>query len=133
MLQKRISIELKGERVEEVVVINKSKSNELYLNILNNPIWNEKGEIIGVSIFGKDISESRKALDQLARREKEYQSMFNADLTGDFISTLDGRIILCNPKFLKIFGFSSTDEAYKTSAFTLYKIRRKDLNLYLKL
>jgi PAS domain S-box-containing protein len=112
---------LKGERVNETIIIGNTISSQIYLDVVHNPILNEKGEIIGVSVFAKDISESKRALDKLAKREKEYQSLFNADLTGDFISTVEGKIILCNPKFLQIFGFNSEEEAYKTSAFELYK------------
>lgn len=110
-----------GENFQEIVESSGDSSFKLFFEAVHNPIKDESGEIIGVSVFGKDITQKKRAMDQLAKREKEYQLLFNADLTGDFISTPDGRIILCNPKFLQIFGFNSEEEAYNTSALDLYK------------
>src|SRR5436853_7120549 len=37
--------------------------------------------------------------------------MFMDGLTGNYLSTADGRLLDCNPAFLRIFGYSSTEEA----------------------
>ncbi|MDP2362851.1 MAG: PAS domain S-box protein, partial [Ignavibacteria bacterium] len=120
---------LNGERVMEISISGEESLTQRYFEVLHNPIKNESGEIIGVSVFAKDITETKRALEQLEQREKEFHSLFTEDLTGDFISTPEGKIILCNPKFLKIFGFKSEDEAYNTPVELLYKNRldRSDL------
>ena len=35
-------------------------------------------------------------------------------LTGDFIATPDGKVILCNPSFVEIYGFDSLEKALKS-------------------
>ncbi len=42
---------------------------------------------------------------------EQYETFFMNNLSGNFIGTLEGRVLNCNPSFLKIFGFSSVEEA----------------------
>ncbi len=46
--------------------------------------------------------------------------MFEEDLTGDFLCTCEGRILLCNAAFADIFEFSSADAAVGRSMLELY-------------
>mgnify|MGYP005832071645 CR=1 FL=1 len=59
--------------------------------------------------------------DALQESEERYRRLFEDDLTGDFITTADGRIIACNPAFVRIFGFASVEEALKTNILELYE------------
>lgn len=43
------------------------------------------------------------------------------DLTGDFLSDLNGKIIECNPAFLKIFGLESLQDAQQKDISSLYQ------------
>jgi PAS domain S-box-containing protein len=63
----------------------------------------------------------RKRTDQALREsEKRFHRLFEDDLTGDFLCTPEGKIVLCNPAFATIFGFSSCDEVIGTSILDLY-------------
>ncbi|RJQ78961.1 MAG: response regulator [Desulfobacteraceae bacterium] len=42
--------------------------------------------------------------------EKRYRQFFEEDITGDFLMSLDGRIIECNQAFARIFGYASAEE-----------------------
>ncbi|MFQ5630157.1 MAG: PAS domain S-box protein, partial [bacterium] len=64
--------------------------------------------------------ERTRAEKALRESEEKYRRFFEEDLTGDFISTSDGRLISCNPAFAKIFGFASIEEALKVDVFSLY-------------
>ncbi|WP_332450389.1 PAS domain S-box protein [Methanoculleus sp.] len=57
----------------------------------------------------------------LLESEVRYRRLFENDLTGDFVTTKDGRIIACNPAFVRIFGFASVNEALNTSILDLYE------------
>jgi PAS domain S-box-containing protein len=46
--------------------------------------------------------------------------LFEDDLTGDFISTPEGEILLCNPAFAGMFGFSHARDAVGTNILDLY-------------
>ncbi|MBI9041937.1 response regulator [Lutibacter sp.] len=57
---------------------------------------------------------------EILKSKEEYKSFFEDDLTGDFISTIDGKLLNCNPAYLKICGFSSKEEALKFDTRKLY-------------
>ena len=50
-----------------------------------------------------------------AGRQERYRRLFEDDLTGDFLASVDGRILACNPAFLRIFGFASIEDALQTN------------------
>jgi PAS domain S-box-containing protein len=62
--------------------------------------------------------------------EERYRSLFYEDLAANFITSLDGKIILCNKAFANMFGLNSIDEALKLNVNTLYH-SSKDRGLFL--
>lgn len=74
----------------------------------------------GVTGIIRDITERKLAERALKESEERYRQLFESDLTGDYISTLDGRLITCNKTFQAIFGFSSINEALATPIEELY-------------
>jgi PAS domain S-box-containing protein len=65
----------------------------------------------GVAIVYSDFTRGRKSEEDLVRSEEKYRKLFEEDLTGNFIAAADGRILMCNPSFVDIFGFSNREEA----------------------
>ncbi|MBA7474546.1 Adaptive-response sensory-kinase SasA [subsurface metagenome] len=59
--------------------------------------------------------------DALQESEARCRRLFEDDLTGDFVTTLDGLILACNPAFVRIFGFASVEEALDTNIRDLYE------------
>lgn len=47
----------------------------------------------------------------LKEGEEKYRHWFEDDLTGDFIATLDGRLLQCNQSFVEIYGFEDQGQA----------------------
>jgi PAS domain S-box-containing protein len=78
---------------------------------------------VGIQTVTRDISKRKKALEDLVKSREEYKSFFEDDLTGDFISTSDGKIITCNPAYLNIMGFKSLEEVQKYDLNKLYTDR----------
>ncbi len=67
----------------------------------------------------------------LKKSEEKYRKFFEDDLTGDFISAIDGTLLACNPAYLRIFGFKSEKEALKYNVNLLYpnaEVRKKLLS-----
>lgn len=77
-----------------------------------------KKEYLGVII---DINELKQAEKSLKVAEARYRKFFEEDLSGDFISTTDGKILTCNSAFARIFGYASVEEIMKVSSKSLYK------------
>ncbi len=59
--------------------------------------------------------------DALRGSEQRYRSFFEQDITGDFIARTDGRIVDCNPAFVRMFGFESVEHAKRTSVVEIYR------------
>jgi PAS domain S-box-containing protein len=79
-----------------------------------------------------DITERKRAEEALKESEERYRRFFEEDLTGDFLSTPDGKLLDCNPAFARIVGFESVEEALNTDMYSLYE-NPQDRDEYLKL
>ncbi|MCD6201447.1 MAG: PAS domain S-box protein [Bacteroidales bacterium] len=85
------------------------------------------------------IEELRNNYDELKKNqvkilasEKKYRDFFDHDLTGDYISTPEGRFLDCNQAFIDILGFGSREEALKSNPRNLYPVpeeREKIFNI----
>ena len=58
--------------------------------------------------------------DALRESERRYRSFFEQDITGDFIAGVDGRIVDCNPAFVRMFGFDSVEHAKEIDVKVMY-------------
>lgn len=83
-------------------------------------ILGEKKNIIGFLGIQRDITERKRAEEALRKSEEQYRQFFEDDLTGDYVSTPDGKILSCNPAFARIFGFESVKEVLNTDAGTVF-------------
>lgn len=80
----------------------------------------EGGEFSSWQFAITDITERKRAEEELRKSEERFHRLFEDDLTGHFLCTPEGQILLCNPAFATIFGFSSPDEVIGTSFLDLY-------------
>ncbi|MBN1424968.1 PAS domain S-box protein [Candidatus Fermentibacteria bacterium] len=67
-----------------------------------------------------DITERKRAEAALRASEERYRQFFEIDLAADYISTPEGILTACNPAYVRMFGFSSYDEAMSTNVAHLY-------------
>lgn len=58
----------------------------------------------------KDISERKKAEEELRESEIKFRSLFENAILGIYRTTPDGKIIDCNPALLKMLGFGNLQE-----------------------
>jgi PAS domain S-box-containing protein len=78
------------------------------------------GTILRLRGVFSDIDRRKQAEESLRRSEEQFHRLFEEDLTGDFVSTPEGQILLCNPAFAAIFGFSRAADAVGTNIVDLY-------------
>ena len=63
--------------------------------------------VLGVS---RDITERRKAEQQLLASREEYRSIFEQTMMGIFQSTPEGRLLTANPTMARIYGYATARE-----------------------
>ncbi|MFZ0426587.1 MAG: PAS domain S-box protein, partial [Acidobacteriota bacterium] len=61
-----------------------------------------------------------RAEEAVRSSEERYRRFFEDDLTGDFIATPEGRILFCNPAFVRLFRFEGRDQAVGSSLADLH-------------
>ncbi|WP_319561309.1 response regulator [Marispirochaeta sp.] len=67
---------------------------------------------------------------RLHESEERYRRLFEEDLSGDFITDEEGKLLDCNPAFLSLFGFSSREDVFGLSINTLFPKERQRQELW---
>ncbi len=92
----------------------------VWMTWTNKPMYDGNGQITEILAVGTDVTERKRAEEAIQKSEERFHRLFEEDITGDFISTPEGQILLCNLAFARIFGFPSAQEAVGTSILDLY-------------
>ncbi|MDM8544605.1 response regulator [Desulfococcaceae bacterium HSG9] len=69
----------------------------------------------------KEILQRKNTEKELQKSEERYRKFFEDDLSAAFISTPEGKLTACNPAYVRMFGFSSVDEAMNTNMSIIFK------------
>jgi PAS domain S-box-containing protein len=62
-------------------------------------------------VLAQDVTAQVLAEDALKKSEQRYRRLFEETTSAVFVSMADGRLIDCNPAFIRLFGFLSRDHA----------------------
>lgn len=73
-----------------------------------------------VRSMARDVTAKRQVEGALRESEARYRRFFEADLSGAFVSTPEGKILDCNPAFARLLGFESVEAALSADAASLY-------------
>ena len=70
----------------------------------------ERDEVVfGVSVFGQDITERKKAEEALRESEEKYRSLYDSMMDGYVLVGMDGRILKYNEAFREMTGHSEAE------------------------
>ncbi len=100
-----------GEFSEDYSVYSGTRYLQLSVNLIR-----EKGEVVGISVFGKDDTKRKLIQDALRDNEEKFRIAFMTGTDAFYIGTLDdGRIVEVNTIFEDIFGYPRDEAIGKTS------------------
>jgi diguanylate cyclase (GGDEF)-like protein/PAS domain S-box-containing protein len=80
----------------------------------DHELMTRMAQIAGIAI------ERRSAEDALRRSEAKFRGLFENVMEGVYQTSCDGRILVANPAFVNLLGYSSAEELYQTPAGALY-------------
>ncbi|MDZ7795323.1 MAG: PAS domain S-box protein [Spirochaetia bacterium] len=84
------------------------------------PIKDDEGNITGVVLVFRDVTEQYEKDRQIAENERKYRGLFNSIRDAILVADTDRNIIDCNPAFTDLFGYSLEDLQGKKTV-TIYK------------
>lgn len=84
----------------------------------SRPIY-EHGAAVGMVLTFRDISERRRAEDQLRANEEKYRTMVEAAIDAVFIQSEDDSILDCNQAACRMFGYDSPEDLIGRSVLDL--------------
>jgi PAS domain S-box-containing protein len=84
-------------------------------------VYDDRHEPLYYIIQMQDITQIKMAQAKFKAREDRYRHIFEADLSGFYISTPESEIILCNNVFADILGIASSHDAVGMDLSSFYK------------
>lgn len=74
----------------------------IHISLTLSPVRDARRRLIGFSTIARDITDERRMIDRLARREHELQDLFDEASVGIVLTARDGTIIRANRAFLDL-------------------------------
>ena len=99
-----------GEAIEQYETVGVTKSGEhIHLALTVSPIRHENGSIVGASVIGRDITESKRGQEALRRSQQRLQGIISSAM--DAIITVDSsqRILVFNNAAEHIFRRAASE------------------------
>jgi PAS domain S-box-containing protein len=102
--------EIRSKGTGSIVTVWRRKDGRLiHVYLSSTPI--DPGDLsVGVVFTALDITEKKKAQDELWKSEEKYRALFENAVMGIFQSTPEGCFLSVNPATAKMCGYSSPEE-----------------------
>jgi len=115
-----------GERIEPFETLRVRKDGALlHVSLLFSPIHDINGQIIGVSAIARDISDQKRAEEEIRRSEERYRFITEALPQVVWISDANGKLVECNSYWYELTGL--TEEEMKHGDGTRLSVHPDDL------
>gem|GEM_PF-150514 len=85
------------------------------------PVYDQNGQVLYLEGYIEDITERKGANEELIKSRDQLLKIFEEDITADYISSPDAKLIFCNETYVKLFDFESKDDAYNYPVKYLYE------------
>jgi PAS domain S-box-containing protein len=98
-----------SSRELEYRIIHKNGSVR-WISHLCGPVFGNDGVYIGIRGNNRDITEQKRAEQNLRKSEEKYRDIFNNAIEGIYQSTPEERFLSVNPAFARMCGYASPEE-----------------------
>ena len=96
----------RGDRIDDFETVRMHKTGRrINVSITVSPIRDENNVIVGASKVARDVTEQRRAMDQIRESEEKFTKIFNSSPIGAVLTDENYSIVLdANPVFLRLCG-----------------------------
>jgi PAS domain S-box-containing protein len=124
---------LKGESHVDSAYSGEEARSRRYIEVSHNPIRSQDGSVTGVAVLSHDITERKKAEDNLVASEKRFRSIWDNSADGMRLTNSEGRIIEVNEAYCRMVNITR-DNLIGQFFSVVYKRggMDDDLNLYVE-
>ncbi|OBX24534.1 PAS domain S-box-containing protein [Gelidibacter algens] len=100
----------RGESVQHFETVRLTKNGKrVDVSLTISPIKDSNGEVIGAAKIIYDITDRKKAEQNLHDSEEKYHSLFENSLDAILLTVTDGKILAANPAACTMFGMSEKE------------------------
>lgn len=110
--------DMSGDFVKTETVCQKSDDSRYPVDLILQK-FSFREEILYLA-RAQDISQRKLAEKILRQREEDFRLLFENDITANYISTPEGRLLRCNPAFFNMLGYESEAEMMGMDMVKLY-------------
>nr|WP_315150535.1 PAS domain S-box protein [uncultured Flavobacterium sp.] len=107
--RKNIDRALRGERFVDSAYSGDQEQNRQYYEITHNPIFDDLGKVIGVSLYCLDITNRKQAEIALRKSQEKLEGIFNLANSGIVMIDKLGHFLLFNDWCHKLLGYSRNE------------------------
>ncbi len=101
----------RGESTKNENHVRARDGRQFLVEWYGKPICKENGELDYFIGIGIDITERKRMEEAWQKSEKQYRDLFENSPLGIYRTTPDGRVLLANPAFQRMTGYSSEELA----------------------
>ena len=110
-----------GGRIRQLETVRVTKTGKrIDVSLSIAPVKDSSGKIVGCASIARDITARKRAQEALQSSERLYRLLFERNVAGVGIASLDGRLLDCNDGWAHILGYDSKDEVLGRHASEFY-------------
>src|SRR5207342_1169795 len=83
--------------------------SEVEVSLTVSPVRRDNGEVAGVSVISRNISERRRAEQELRASEERFRNAFESAPFGMCLSGTDGRFLQVNSSLCEMLGYAEQE------------------------